>query len=154
MDILISSNLERLLWHVSGSSDKVADWMRQLAQTGRYTVDAETLAAIQASFDAGFADDAQGAEEIRARFAQDGYLCDTHTAVAFLRGGALPHGGPDGRTVYGQPVQVPARRADGAGADGPRRRFCRDGGAGGGRRRAGAQSLRALAELAGCALPR
>ena len=83
MDILISSNLERLLWHVSGSSDKVADWMRQLAQTGRYTVDAETLAAIQASFDAGFADDAQGAEEIRARFAQDGYLCDTHTAVAF-----------------------------------------------------------------------
>ena len=83
MDILISSNLERLLWHVSGSSDKVADWMRQLAQTGRYTVDAETLAAIQASFDAGFADDAQGTEEIRARFAQDGYLCDTHTAVAF-----------------------------------------------------------------------
>ena len=83
MDILISSNLERLLYHVSGSSEKVAGWMQELSATGKYTVDAETLAKIQASFAAGYADDAAGAAEIRARFESDGYLCDTHTAVAF-----------------------------------------------------------------------
>lgn len=57
--------------------------MQELAATGKYTVDAETLAKIQASFAAGYADDAAGAAEIRARFERDGYLCDTHTAVAF-----------------------------------------------------------------------
>ena len=83
MDILISSNLERLLYHVSGSSEKVAAWMQELAQTGKYTVDAETLAKIQQNFAAGFAGDEEGTAEIRARFEQDRYLCDTHTAVAF-----------------------------------------------------------------------
>ena len=83
MDILISSNLERLLYHVSGSSAKVAGWMADLAKTGMYTVDAETLARIQASFACGCADDTAGAAEINARFEQDNYLCDTHTAVAF-----------------------------------------------------------------------
>ena len=83
MDILISSNLERLLYHVSGSAEKVAGWMGQLAAEGCYTVDAGTLAAIQESFGCGWADDVQGASEIRTRFEQDHYLCDTHTAVAF-----------------------------------------------------------------------
>ena len=83
MDILISSNLERLLLHTSGSAEKVEGWMQELAATGKYTVDADTLAKIQASFAAGYADDAAGAAEIRARFERDGYLCDTHTAVAF-----------------------------------------------------------------------
>lgn len=83
MDILISSNLERLLYHVSGSSEKVAGWMQELARTGRYTVDPDTLAKIQETFSAGFAGDEEGAAEIRARFEQDHYLCDTHTAVAF-----------------------------------------------------------------------
>ena len=83
MDILISSNLERLLFHLSGSSEKVRGWMQELAQTGVYTVDAETLAKIQEHFAAGFAGDEEGAAEIRTRFAQDNYLCDTHTAVAF-----------------------------------------------------------------------
>ena len=83
MDILVSSNLERLLYHVSGSSAKVAGWMADLAKTGMYTVDAETLARIQASFACGCADDTAGAAEINARFEQDNYLCDTHTAVAF-----------------------------------------------------------------------
>ena len=83
MDILISSNLERLLLHTSGSAEKVEGWMQELAATGKYTVDADTLAKIQANFAAGYADDAAGAAEIRARFERDGYLCDTHTAVAF-----------------------------------------------------------------------
>ena len=83
MDILISSNLERLLCHVSGSSEKVAGWMQELNTTGKYTVDAETLEKIRQTFAAGYADDAEGAAEIKARFDEDRYLCDTHTAVAF-----------------------------------------------------------------------
>lgn len=83
MDILISSNLERLLYHVSGSAERVRGWMQELATTGCYTVDAPTLARIQESFACGCADDAQSAAEIRARYEQDHYLCDTHTAVAF-----------------------------------------------------------------------
>ena len=83
MDILISSNLERLLCHVSGSSEKVAGWMQELNTTGKYTVDAETLEKIRETFAAGYADDAEGAAEIKARFEEDHYLCDTHTAVAF-----------------------------------------------------------------------
>ena len=83
MDILISSNLERLLCHVSGSSEKVAGWMQELNTTGKYTVDAETLDKIRETFAAGYADDAEGAAEIKARFEENHYLCDTHTAVAF-----------------------------------------------------------------------
>ena len=57
--------------------------MQELSATGKYTVDAETLAKIQQSFAAGYADDADGAAEIKVRFDGDHYLCDTHTAVAF-----------------------------------------------------------------------
>ena len=83
MDILVSSNLERLLYHVTGSDTEVASLMKQLNETGSYTVCPETLAAIQESFACGWSSEAQVAEEIRARYEQDHYLCDTHTAVAF-----------------------------------------------------------------------
>lgn len=93
MDILISSNLERLLYHVSGSSEKVNAWMQELARTGTYTVDAATLTAIRQNFAAGYAGEADCAAEIRARYEQDGYLCDTHTAVAFRVAEACRMGG-------------------------------------------------------------
>ena len=83
MDILISSNLERLLYHVTGSDTEVAGLMKSLNETGRYTVRPETLKAIQESFDCGWSSEEEVAGEIRARYEQDGYLCDTHTAVAF-----------------------------------------------------------------------
>lgn len=83
MDILISSNLERLLYHVTNDADKVRGWMADLAAAGCYTVDGDTLAKIQESFGCGCASDEEGAARIRARFEQDGYLCDPHTAVAF-----------------------------------------------------------------------
>ena len=82
MDILISSNLERLLAHLAGP-EKVRQWMADLFDTGSYTVDADTLAALQKDFACGCATDAEGAQEIRSRFEEDHYLCDTHTAVAF-----------------------------------------------------------------------
>ena len=83
MDILVSSNLERLLYHVTGSDAEVAGFMQQLAATGSYTVRPETLAAIQETFSCGWSSETEVAGEIRSRYEKDGYLCDTHTAVAF-----------------------------------------------------------------------
>ena len=83
MDILVSSNLERLLYHVTGSDAEVAGLMAQLSREGGYTVRPETLAAIQESFGCGWASEEEVAAEIRSRWQRDGYLCDTHTAVAF-----------------------------------------------------------------------
>ena len=83
MDILVSSNLERLLYHVTGSDAEVAGFMQQLAATGSYTVRPETLATIQQTFSCGWSSEDEVAGEIRSRYEKDGYLCDTHTAVAF-----------------------------------------------------------------------
>lgn len=90
MDILVSSNLERLLYHTAQDAAAVSAWMRQLAQDGVYTLPEGVLAAIRETFLGSCADDAQGRAEIGARFAQNGYLCDTHTAVAFCAARTAP----------------------------------------------------------------
>ena len=83
MDILISSNLERLLFELCGrDAARVRGWMASLAADGRYDVGAQALAALRQTFAGGFADDAQTLQEIGRVFARDGYLMDTHTAVA------------------------------------------------------------------------
>ena len=81
MDILISSNLERLLCFTAGE-ERTAAYMESLKKDGAYTVDAEVLAAIRESFSGYFADEIATAETIKAYFDQYGYLADTHTAVA------------------------------------------------------------------------
>ncbi len=82
MDILISSNLERLLFHLTGADDaKITDWMNALSKDGKYSVDKEVADKIFAIFDAGFCDDKETAKTISKTY-KDGYLCDTHTAVA------------------------------------------------------------------------
>ena len=81
MDILVSSNLERLLYHLSGDADYVAGLMDELARTGSYTVSDELLSKIQELFGCGFATDAQCAEAIRYTFERTGILIDPHTAV-------------------------------------------------------------------------
>lgn len=83
MDILVSSNLERLLYHMTGDTETVACWMRQLAAEGRYEVGAEVLACIRESFACGCASGQEVSDEIRRMYLECGYLCDTHTAVAF-----------------------------------------------------------------------
>ena len=83
MDILVSSNLERLLYHITGSDAQVAAWMADLAEKGSYTVDQSTLETIRADFAAGCASDEEVSEEIKAIYQKVGYLCDPHTAVAF-----------------------------------------------------------------------
>ncbi len=82
MDILISSNLERLIAMVCGT-EACAAYMKQLRETGRYALKREELAAIREVFDAGSADGAQTAEVIRRIYREYGYLMDPHTAVAW-----------------------------------------------------------------------
>jgi len=82
MDILISSNLERLLYHLSGRDyARVRSWMAELKEKGRYRVDELTRARIAKLFWSGFAGDAATKETIRACYRNHGYLVDTHTAV-------------------------------------------------------------------------
>ncbi len=81
MDILISSNLVRLLYFTAGS-EKTAAYMDSLKKTGAYTVDAEILAEIRKNFSGYFTSEAETAATIRETFDRYGYLADTHTAVA------------------------------------------------------------------------
>ncbi len=83
MDILISSNLERLLYHLSGEDTAlVGKMMCELKENGTYTVPNSLLSSLQELFTAGWCDDADTLQEIRATFEEEHYLCDTHTAVA------------------------------------------------------------------------
>ena len=83
MDILVSSNLERLLYDVTGRDGaRVSGWMEQLSKTGRYQVDGDTLSQIQSLFSAGFCNDEDTRDEIRRIYETQHYLCDPHTAVA------------------------------------------------------------------------
>lgn len=97
MDILISSNLERLLYHVTNDTAKVAGWMRELAETGRYDVGAEVLAKIQDMFAADWADDETTKKMIHHGFGCQNYVADTHTAVAWNAARKIIHGAADGK---------------------------------------------------------
>lgn len=82
MDILVSSNLERLLYVFCGSSAEVSEYMRSLAADGKYRVSDGVREAVGREFAAGFCDDAATAEEIARVWNEKHYLIDTHTAVA------------------------------------------------------------------------
>lgn len=81
MDILISSNLERLLYFVAGS-ERTASYMKSLKETGCYTVDSDILEKIQEHFVGYYASEENTADTIRRTYEQCGYLSDPHTAVA------------------------------------------------------------------------
>ena len=82
MDILISSNLERLLFELCGRDDgKINEWMTALKSEGKYSVDAEILEKIKEVFVGGCCDDTLTAQTIGEVFKEENYLCDTHTAV-------------------------------------------------------------------------
>ena len=81
MDILISSNLERLLFFAAGA-EKNFEYMNSLAKNGKYTIDADTKAKIDHVFSGFYTDEGKTAETIKTIFDKYGYLCDTHTAVA------------------------------------------------------------------------
>ena len=81
MDILISSNLERLLCFTAGE-ERTAAYMESLKKDGAYTVEADVIAAINENFSGYFADETATAATIKTYFEGYNYLADTHTAVA------------------------------------------------------------------------
>ncbi|MBO4426372.1 MAG: threonine synthase [Clostridiales bacterium] len=84
MDILISSNLERLLYEVAGgNSAQVIEWMNGLNTEGKYSVDKDTLKSLQHSFVGGFADETGVAKTILDVYDRTDNVIDTHTAVGF-----------------------------------------------------------------------
>jgi threonine synthase len=84
MDILISSNLERLLYFITdGNQAQVKAWMGELSAKGRYDIGAKYFAKVKEEFAAYWADDAKTEAKIRIVNEKYGYTPDTHTAVAF-----------------------------------------------------------------------
>ena len=82
MDILISSNLERLIYHISGNdAAKCAGFMKSLASDGKYEITDDMKADLE-KFYGGFCDEEETAYTIKRIFDNSGYLIDTHTAVA------------------------------------------------------------------------
>ena len=81
MDILISSNLERLLYTVGGQ-EKTAEYMEKLKNEGEYTVSDEIFAKITDSFIGMYTDEAETRRTIKETYKNKNYLIDTHTAVA------------------------------------------------------------------------
>ena len=83
MDILISSNLERMLFELSGGNDgEVREYMEQLGKAGAYTVSEDIKARLAELFAAGYCDDALTAVTIGKLWREKQYLIDPHTAVA------------------------------------------------------------------------
>lgn len=84
MDILISSNLERLLFDLSDYDDELITWyMKKLAETGVYTVNQTIKSKLDTYFWANYCDDEKTKMVIRAVYGKYNYLIDPHTAVAF-----------------------------------------------------------------------
>ena len=83
MDILISSNLERLLYHLTGRNDKlISEWFGKLKTEGRYEVNDAVKIAISELFFAGCCSDEETKAQISKTFNEEHYLLDTHSAVA------------------------------------------------------------------------
>ncbi len=83
MDILISSNLERLLYILCGrNSDTINEWFGALKESGKYEISADVKERIKSLFDAGCCDDCETKQTIGETYKSYNYLSDTHTAVA------------------------------------------------------------------------
>lgn len=82
MDILISSNLERLLYYLTGqNADQVRDWMNQLKSSGEYRIGSDNLAKLHEDFYGGFASEAETMDTIQSVYRSADKVIDTHTAV-------------------------------------------------------------------------
>lgn len=82
MDILISSNLERLIYQIAGEdAEKNCELMQALTDAGKYQITEEMKDKLQ-DFYGNYASEKETAEEIKRLYEQTGYIIDTHTAVA------------------------------------------------------------------------
>ena len=83
IDILISSNLERLLFELAGRDDSVVrDWMGALKEKGMYALPQKALDELKQTFSAGWCTEEDTLETIKRIYDKTGYLIDPHTAVA------------------------------------------------------------------------
>ena len=84
MDILVSSNLERLLWHLSGGdSEMICKLMAALDDKGVYEIKGDVKDSLGREFSGGFADMKTSHAALAALYKKEKYLIDTHTAVAY-----------------------------------------------------------------------
>lgn len=82
MDILISSNLERLIYKMAGEdAERCRDFMTALSDNGKYEITEDMRRNLE-DFSAGYADEEKTASTIKKLYKEDGYIVDTHTAVA------------------------------------------------------------------------
>lgn len=82
MDILISSNLERLIYRIAGNDAKVnAELMKSLSTNGSYEITQQMKEQL-ADFYGNYADERETAQRIKEMYENTGYILDTHTAVA------------------------------------------------------------------------
>ncbi len=97
MDILVSSNLERLIFHISGEdAEKTGELMQSLTNKGRYEITEDMRKKLDC-FEAGFATEEDTQKEIRRVYEESGYVLDPHTAVAsFVADSLLKEGRVDG----------------------------------------------------------
>jgi threonine synthase len=94
MDILISSNLERLLFDLCGDAAAIRRWMADLKSSGRFEVDETTFERLGAGFSGAWVDNATCLQTIGAVQREHGYLLDPHTAVAWQVASDLPGNRP------------------------------------------------------------
>ncbi len=100
MDILISSNLERMLYELTGHDDKqVAAWQNDLKNDGKYTVSDDVLNKLKTLFYGGFCDEESTSATIKETIEKYNYLIDTHTAVAVSVYNDYKNSTGDGRPV-------------------------------------------------------
>ena len=119
MDILVSSNLERLLYLLSGDDALVAGLMKRLGEEGAYEVPAEMLEKLHELFWAGCCGDEGAKAAIGSVWRAHHYLCDTHTAVAWDVAQQYKKANPDHNAVVvlstASPYKFPAAVLDGIG---------------------------------------
>ena len=100
MDILVSSNLERMLYLASGGDfQKVAAYMKALNEEGQYVVDEDLLQSLKQTFSAGCCSEDETLATIGKTYETYGYLCDTHTAVAVNVAEQFKAADPDGAII-------------------------------------------------------
>ena len=131
MDILISSNLERMLYYLSdGDCELVASLMQSLSETGRYEVPKDLLARIQEVFACSWASEEEVAAAIRACWENHGYLMDPHTACGYhALEQVAPAPGSRARVLLStaSPYKFPRAVAEAIGLDAPEEDFaCMD----------------------------
>ena len=122
MDILVSSNLERLLYLMSGGDTAlVADLMGKLNAEGSYTVPESLKNAIQAEFWAGCCGDGEAQSAIKSVWENHNYLCDTHTATGWAVAQDYVNQTGDNRPMVvlstASPYKFPAAVLDAIGGD-------------------------------------